>query len=69
MKKSEAIEVEIEDARELFQDFLTEIPEEFLISRAKEIEKKLGTDRQTDPDYTEAQLNEKYLQLIQRRKA
>lgn len=51
MKKSEAIEVEIEEARELFQDFLTEIPKDYLISRAQELERELSAGQQADPGH------------------
>lgn len=69
MKKSETIEVEIEEARELFQDFLTEIPNDYLISRAQELERDLGVGQQADPGHTEDELNEKYLKLIKSVKA
>ena len=37
-------EKDIEEIRREFQDFLTEIPEDYLIERAREIEKELGLD-------------------------
>ena len=66
MKKSE---VEIKEARDQFQDFLTEIPEDYLIERAQELERELGVGQQADPGHTEDELNEKYLKLIKSVKA
>lgn len=37
-------EKEIEETRRLFQDFLLEIPEDYLIERAAEIEKELDSN-------------------------
>lgn len=65
MKKSEAIEVEIEEIRDQFQDFLTEIPKDYLISRAQELERELSAGQQADPGHTKDELNEKYLKLIE----
>lgn len=53
-------EKDIEETRKLFQDFLTEIPEDYLIERAAEIEKELGLDLDEEPQATEEELDEQY---------
>lgn len=58
-------EKEIEETRRLFQDFLLEIPEDYLIERAAEIEKELDSDPDEVPEYTEAELDERYSKLLE----
>ena len=45
-------EKEVEETRKLFQDFLLEIPEDYLIKRAAEIERELDLDLDEEPKYT-----------------
>ena len=64
-------EKDLEEIREQFQDFLIEIPEDYLIERAKEIEKELDNNPDEEPDYTDADLDERYnklLELVDQRK-
>lgn len=65
MTKDEEFEVELDSIRKEFQDFLTEIPEDDLIERAKEIESKLGINPDEEPDYTDADLDERYSKLLE----
>lgn len=58
-------EKEIEETRRLFQDFLLEIPEDYLIERAAEIEKELDSDPDEVPEYTESELDERYSKLLE----
>ena len=66
MTKDDEFEEELEENKKEFQEFLTEVPEDYLIRRAKEIERELGINQKADPDYTEEELDEKYSQLKQR---
>lgn len=64
-------EKEIEETRRLFQDFLLEIPEDYLIERSREIEKELDSNPDEVPEYTETDLDERYnklLELVDQRK-
>ena len=64
-------EKEIEETRILFQDFLLEIPEDYLIERSREIEKELDSNPDEVPEYTETDLDERYnklLELVDQRK-
>ena len=65
MTKDEEFEVELDSIRKEFQDFLTEIPEDDLIERAKEIEKELDNNPDEEPDYTDADLDERYNKLLE----
>lgn len=58
-------EKDLEEIREQFQDFLTEIPEDYLIERAKEIEKELDSNPDEVPEYTKADLDERYSKLLE----
>lgn len=58
-------EKDLEEIREQFQDFLTEIPEDYLIERAKEIEKELDSNPDEVPEYTESELDERYSKLME----
>lgn len=58
-------EKEIEETRRLFQDFLLEIPEDYLIERAAEIEKELDSNPDEEPEYTKADLDERYNKLME----
>lgn len=58
-------EKEIEETRRLFQDFLLEIPEDYLIERAAEIEKELDSNPDEVPEYTESELDERYSKLLE----
>ena len=58
-------EKEIEETRRIFQDFLLEIPEDYLIERAAEIEKELDSDPDEVPEYTESELDERYSKLLE----
>ena len=58
-------EKEIEETRRLFQDFLLEIPEDYLIERAAEIEKELDCNPDEVPEYTESELDESYSKLLE----
>lgn len=58
-------EKNLEEIREQFQDFLTEIPEDYLIERAKEIEKELDSNPDEVPEYTETDLDERYNKLLE----
>lgn len=58
-------EVELKETRKLFQDFLTEVPEDYLIERAKEIESKLDTNPDEIPEYTDTDLDERYNKLLE----
>lgn len=58
-------EKDLEEIREQFQDFLTEIPEDYLIERAAEIEKELDSDPDEVPEYTESELDERYSKLLE----
>ena len=58
-------EKDLEEIREQFQDFLIEIPEYYLIERAKEIEKELDNNPDEEPDYTDADLDERYNKLLE----
>ena len=44
-------EKEIEETRRLFQDFLLEIPEDYLIERSREIEKELDSNPDEVPEH------------------
>lgn len=65
MTKDEEFEVELDSIRKEFQDFLTEIPEDDLIERAKEIESKLGINPAEVPEYTDTDLDERYSKLME----
>lgn len=58
-------EKNLEEIREQFQDFLTEIPEDYLIERAKEIEKELDSNPDEVPEYTETDPDERYNKLLE----
>lgn len=58
-------EKEIEETRRLFQDFLLEIPEDYLIERAAEIEKELDSNPDEVPEYTDTDLDESYSKLLE----
>ncbi len=58
-------EKEIEETRRLFQDFLLEIPEDYLIERSREIEKELDSNPDEVPEYTESELDERYSKLME----
>lgn len=58
-------EKEVEETRRLFQDFLLEIPEDYLIERAAEIEKELDSNPDEVPEYTESELDERYSKLME----
>ena len=58
-------EKDLEEIREQFQDFLTEIPEDYLIERAAEIEKELDSNPDEVPEYTESELDERYSKLLE----
>ena len=58
-------EVELEEIRDQFQDFLTEIPEDYLIERAKEIESELDINPDEDPEYTDTDLDDSYSKLME----
>lgn len=58
-------EKDIEETRRLFQDFLLEIPEDYLIERAAEIEKELDSNPDEVPEYTDADLDERYNKLLE----
>lgn len=58
-------EKEIEETRRLFQDFLLEIPEDYLIERSREIEKELDSNPDEVPEYTETDLDERYKKLME----
>lgn len=58
-------EKDIEETRRLFQDFLLEIPEDYLIERAAEIEKELDSNPDEVPEYTESELDERYSKLME----
>lgn len=58
-------EKDIEETRRLFQDFLLEIPEDYLIERAAEIEKELDNSPDEIPEYTETDLDERYKKLME----
>lgn len=58
-------EKDLEAIRKEFQDFLTEIPENDLIDRAKEIESKLDRNPDEVPEYTDADLDERYNKLLE----
>lgn len=58
-------EKEIEETRRLFQDFLLEIPEDYLIERSREIEKELDSNPDEVPEYTESELDERYSKLLE----
>lgn len=58
-------EKEIEETRRLFQDFLLEIPEDYLIERSREIEKELDSNPDEIPEYTDADLDERYGKLLE----
>ena len=58
-------EKDLEEIREQFQDFLTEIPEDYLIERAAEIEKELDSNPDEVPEYTETELDERYSKLLE----
>lgn len=58
-------EKEIEETRRLFQDFLLEIPEDYLIERAAKIEKELDSNSDEVPEYTETDLDERYSKLME----
>ena len=51
-------EKDLEEIREQFQDFLTEIPEDYLIERAKEIESELDINPDEVPEYTDTDLDD-----------
>lgn len=58
-------EKEVEETRKLFQDFLLEIPEDYLIKRAAEIEKELDSNPDEVPEYTETDLDKRYNKLLE----
>lgn len=58
-------EKEIKETRRLFQDFLLEIPEDYLIERSREIEKELDSNPDEVPEYTETDLDERYKKLME----
>lgn len=58
-------EKEIEETRRLFQDFLLEIPEDYLIEHAAKIEKELDSNSDEVPEYTETDLDERYSKLME----
>lgn len=58
-------EVELEEIRDQFQDFLTEIPEDYLIERAKEIESELDINPDEVPEYTDTDLDDSYSKLME----
>ena len=58
-------EKEIEETRRLFQDFLLEIQEDYLIERSREIEKELDSNPDEIPEYTDADLDERYGKLLE----
>lgn len=58
-------EKEVEETRKLFQDFLLEIPEDYLIKRAAEIERELDLDLDEEPKYTKEYLDERYNKLLE----
>lgn len=58
-------EKEIKETRRLFQDFLLEIPEDYLIERAVEIEKELDSNPDEVPEYTETDLDKRYNKLLE----
>ena len=58
-------EKEVEETRKLFQDFLLEIPEDYLIKRAAEIERELDLDLDEEPKYTKEYLDERYSKLLE----
>lgn len=58
-------EKEVEETRRLFQDFLLEIPEDYLIERAAEIEKELDSNPDEEPQITESELDERYKKLME----
>lgn len=65
MNDTEEKEVEVEETRKLFQDFLLEIPEDYLIERSREIEKELDSNPDEVPEYTETDLDERYNKLME----
>ena len=65
MTKDEEFEVELDSIRKEFQDFLTEIPEDYLIERAKEIESELDINPDEVPEYTDTDLDDSYSKLIE----
>ena len=65
MTKDEEFEVELDSIRKEFQDFLIEIPEDDLIERARAIEKELDRNPDDIPEYTDADLNERYNKLLE----
>ena len=58
-------EKDLEDIRKQFQDFLTEIPEDYLIERSREIENELDINLDEIPEYTESELDERYSKLLE----
>lgn len=58
-------EKEIEETRRLFQDFLLEIPEDYLIERSREVEKELDSNPDEVPEYTETDLDKRYSKLME----
>lgn len=58
-------EKNLEEIREQFQDFLTEIPEDYLIERTREIEKELDRNPDEIPEYTDTDLDERYNKLLE----
>lgn len=58
-------EKNLEEIREQFQDFLTEIPEDYLIERAREIERELDSNPDEVPEYTETDLDKRYSKLME----
>lgn len=58
-------EKEVEETRKLFQDFLLEIPEDYLIERSREIEKELDSNPDEVPEYTETDLDKRYNKLLE----
>ena len=58
-------EKEIEETRRLFQDFLLEIPEDYLLERSREIEKELDSNPDEVPEYTETDLDKRYNKLLE----
>ena len=44
---------------------MTEIPEDYLIERAAEIEKELDSNPDEVPEYTESELDERYSKLLE----
>lgn len=61
----ELSEKDLEEIREQFQNFLTEIPDDYLIERAREIERELDSNPDEVPEYTETDLDKRYNKLLE----